>query len=274
MRISTRLLWRLAGSAGLLTTLLFLFGFGYAMNDLISPKGESIAVQPAPAATASPGKEADKLQVVAIGDSLTRGVGDETGEGYVGKVKKKLEAASGKQVFVSNNGRNGYRTEDLLAFLNETTIQDLIRHADIVLLTIGGNDLNQFAMTPHAPQTGGDPQLAEYNFVNAEKRLPEATKRLDTILTSVHDLNPKARIIYVGLYNPYIKQDPGGAGTKVLQEWNNEAFRLVSRYPNMALVSTFDLFQFEGGRFLFVDQFHPNAAGYDRISDRVVQALE
>jgi lysophospholipase L1-like esterase len=62
--------------------------------------------------------------------------------------------------------------------------------------------------------------------------------------------------------------------SEVVAKWNDYAFRLAKADGNATVVPTYDLFEFSLNRYLSSDHFHPNAQGYERISDRIVQALQ
>lgn len=265
---STRTLWRTIGTAALMATLLLVGGLVYAVNDVIHPK-------PAPFAQAEeppPVQEEQKtsIDIVALGDSLTVGTGDVSGKGYVQNVREKLAAATKKQVnVIGNYAVNGYRTDQLLAALqNAKGIPYGIEKADVVLLTMGGNDL--FAIGQDVLNAGSD----QLDPAKVRDRMPEPLKRLEQILTKLAELNPKAKIVYVGVYNPFYNIPDMRPATVHVQEWNDQAFKIASRFPNMVVVPTIDLFQFGIDNYLYSDHFHPNQAGYVRIADRVVQALE
>src|SRR5699024_6357654 len=84
------------------------------------------------------------IHVVAIGDSLTQGVGDETDNGgYVGILEDRLNSPENPRVTFTNLGKRGNRTDQLLQRLEEEDIQSDIEEADIILLTIGANDVMQ-----------------------------------------------------------------------------------------------------------------------------------
>lgn len=266
---SSRLLWGSVGIIALLTTCLFVFGLIYAVKEILYPI-------PVKSADSAAGQEItnnplakDKIQIVTLGDSLTRGTGDQTGKGYVTNVKEMLEEVMDKPVYVIGNfSVNGYRTDQLLKDLEtKSTVVDTLKQANLIMLTIGGNDIFQLARNELDLTT-------EINPVALYERLPEATKRLDQILTRLARLNPKATIIYVGLYNPFLDMDETGKSSLVIEEWNDKAFKIVNRYPNMTLVSTFDLFEIHHNKYLYSDHFHPNKEGYERIAERIVQALE
>ncbi|WP_322960724.1 GDSL-type esterase/lipase family protein, partial [Listeria innocua] len=81
---------------------------------------------------------------VAMGDSLTEGVGDENKEGgYVGIVPEKLnEEATVSSVKTSNYSVSGNRITQLEKRLetNKQFQQD-VKNANVITITIGGNDV-------------------------------------------------------------------------------------------------------------------------------------
>jgi lysophospholipase L1-like esterase len=282
---SSKMLWRVVGSIALISTLLFIFGFIYAAQDVINPKPSDLGAEPTPANSTTEMFPKSDVTIVALGDSLTKGTGDLSGDGgYAGKSAKKLEVILKKPVHVVNQAINGWRADSLLSSLDEPFIQNLIKHADIILLTIGGNDLNHASDNPidvsdtkikATPIPSQSPvSNPGINYAEIKKSLPAAEEKLAKILTKVAALNPNAKIVYVGLYNPYYEQDTTKEGTAILQDWNLKASQVANGYANMVVVPTFDLFQFDIKKYLYIDEFHPNELGYDRIADRVVQALQ
>jgi lysophospholipase L1-like esterase len=281
---SSKMLWRVVGSIALISTLLFIFGFIYAAQDVINPKPSDLGAEPTPTKSTTEIFPKEDITILALGDSLTKGTGDLSLEGgYVGKSAKKLEALWKKPVHIVNQAINGWRADSLLSSLEEPNIQNLIKNADYIMLTIGGNDLNQAADNPidvtdtkikTTPVPSQSPDsIPDINYTEVKKSLPAAEEKLEKILTKIAALNPKAIIVYVGLYNPYYEQDTTKEGTAILQDWNLKASQVANRYANMVVVPTFDLFQLDIKEYLYIDEFHPNELGYERIADRVVQAL-
>lgn len=294
----TRWLWRTTGLIGLLSMLLFAGGFVYAIHDILYPQPSSFGVpagSPPPQDQAASGGD---IRIVAIGDSLTKGFGDTTGEGYVGKAKKKLEAAQDKPVYVQNYAENGLRAYQLEPRLDPAgPLAALIKQANVILFTIGGNDLNELltgtaqsgadgAAGP-SPSPGGaaadaakpnntsgeQVMAADFDFAKVASKLPDIAKRFDSIVAKLAAINPTARIVYVGLYHPYLDLDPQRQGSLLLQQWNDVTVRTANKFPNVTVVPTYDLFQFGGTKYLYDDHFHPNQSGYERIAERVAQVL-
>lgn len=281
---NTKWLWRVTGLLGLLATVVLTAGMLYGVNTILNPKGEELpeaaAGQTAAEPTPVPMNHPDKIQILALGDSLTKGYGDDKAEGYVGRVKKQLEDQADKPVYVWNFAVNGAKTADLLAEINKPTSKDYIQQADIILFTIGGNDLNQVATSAGATpsqRAGGASELpAEitFNFESLAKQLPESVKRLEQIAEKLAVLNPKARIIYLGLYHPFMEFDPTREGAAWIGRWNNAVFEAATRHPNITVVPTYDIFQTQWLDLLHTDHFHPNGAGYDEMAARVMQVLK
>ncbi|MEF3308146.1 GDSL-type esterase/lipase family protein [Paenibacillus sp. GYB004] len=265
---TTRTLWRTIGTMAAISTLLMAGGLVYAMNDIMNPKPADFVQQPQQPQPAAETKTT--VDIVALGDSLTVGTGDVSGKGYVQNVKDKLAAATKKQVnVIGNYAVNGYTTGQLLNDLqNAKGVPYGIERADIVLLTMGGNDL--FAIGRDVMNS----QTDELDPVKIRERMPEPQKRLEHILTRLAELNPKATIVYVGVYNPFYDLPEMRPASVHIQEWNDAAFRVANKYPNMVFVPTMDLFQLQFDKYMYTDHFHPNQEGYVRIADRVVQALE
>ena len=71
------------------TTMLWIFGLIVTIQDQFFYEASSSPKQIE--ATNSNSKQKDALSIVALGDSLTRGTGDETGKGYVGHVMDELK---------------------------------------------------------------------------------------------------------------------------------------------------------------------------------------
>src|SRR5690606_390590 len=131
--------------------------------------------------------------IVAIGDSLTQGVGDETGNGgYVGILEEKL-VADNYQVSIDNFGKRGNRTDQLLKRLDNEEIVRSIEKADIVLITIGANDIMKIVKDNFM-------NLTEEPFM--EERDPYG-ERLAQILARISSMNDEAKIYLLGFYNPF-----------------------------------------------------------------------
>lgn len=262
MRTSGQLLWRTVGLLSLVSLLMFATGFVLAMNpQQLAP---AQAVPPSQTSKPSAPLPAEGVhKVVTMGDSLTRGAGDANGQGYVGLVRKALEKKNGQPITLTNLAINGIESPGLLKQLSQDQVKRLVAEADLILFTIGGNDLFK--------QTGG-----LYTIDN--KKLAQATKGLtanyEETLRQIRALNKRATIVYMSLYNPFGDTEASIDTVKPVLDWNNAASQIAAKYPQVIVVPTYDLFIHKEKAYLYTDHFHPNANGYARIADRIMQALQ
>ena len=269
---SSRWLWRTVGLISLAATVVLAFGFGYAVNDLLNPAKHRAgsSLPPEPRQPKLPGAAAEGYLITALGDSLTKGAGDETGQGYVKLAMELLRQQTDRPVRLVNNlAVNGMRADQLAERLKTDRGYRLaVSQANVVLLTIGGNDLFGFAQT--GERAGG---ASSIDPEQAGALMGEGLERLDAVLGEIAAINPEAMLVYVGLYNPFYDVPELRDGSLQVQRWNDAAHARLHKLPNAVLVPTEDLFRESILRYLASDHYHPNQEGYRRIAERVVQAL-
>jgi lysophospholipase L1-like esterase len=208
------------------------------------------------------------IKLVGIGDSLTKGVGDESNQdGYVGMVREKLEQQENiKEVAVDNYGVRGHKTSNLQKKLKEEEVIASIKDADIILMTIGGNDIMSVVRN----------NILSLDFEPFRKEQINYENRLQDILTTVRELNSSAHIVYVGLYNPFKYMLPKLTEIDmIINEWNLATQQMIKQDERAVYVSVDQLFSTESDeRLLYKDEFHPNESGYSLIADKVYDALK
>jgi lysophospholipase L1-like esterase len=122
-----------APSLGVACLLIALMGCGGSGN----PGGQTSA---APASSPS----APAVRVVALGDSDATGRGDPTGQGWAGRYAALVHQATGSPVHVTNLAVDGKTSDVLLAEVrSDPATRQALRGAQVVLLGIGGADLNR-----------------------------------------------------------------------------------------------------------------------------------
>lgn len=224
--------------------------------------------QTAPSSTLGqvvPGSTLPKSQpihLIALGDSLTHGLGDASGAGYVGDLVAHFRTA-GYTVIQSNLGVDGQTSKGLVAEMAKPSTLNLLRPANFVLISIGGNDLSQAAGLP------------EINTAKVAEARAQFQANLKQILTQIRKVNPSATIFLVGLYNPYGDVAVTRRQTdSIVETWNADEQTLVAQFPGAMVVQTYDLFELNPKKYLYIDHFHPNQEGYQRIAERVWQDAE
>ena len=120
--------------------LLLTFGFIKGAYTVLNPQKSKLIVSQENSKEQNINKK-DSIMIVSLGDSITRGVGDDEGQGYVRRVKETLEKDYNQTSTISNLAVSGAKTSDLVTQLNNKSVQEAIRTADTIMLSIGGNDL-------------------------------------------------------------------------------------------------------------------------------------
>jgi lysophospholipase L1-like esterase len=164
-------------------------------------------------------------RIVCFGDSLTFGTGASNGMDYPSQLSKMLSRP------VMNAGVPGDTTASALKRLE----RDVLAYSpDVVLITLGGNDLK--------------------NGVAAKT----AFKNLKMIVSLIHDRD--ARVIIGGLSIPFRDRGFGRAYKKLADETD------ATLIPNI-------LDGIMGNRKLMSDPIHPNDDGYKIIAQRFYKAM-
>jgi lysophospholipase L1-like esterase len=205
------------------------------------------------------------LKIVSIGDSLTQGVGDETESGgYVGILNHTFEDNK-LNISIENYGKRGNRTDQLLKRLEKKEIASSIKNADVVLITIGANDIMK---------------IVKSNFIDLkvetfEKEKQDYMKRLRSIFDEINELNPGANVYLIGFYNPFEGYFGDIEELEIIMDrWNEAGKDITEEYENVSYIPTADLFQDTNLELLAEDYFHPNTSGYKLIAKRVLEYVE
>lgn len=86
---------------------------------------------------------APSLQIVAVGDSDATGIGDGSGRGWVGRYGALVQRKLGQPVTVDNRAVEGKSSDQLRAeVLEDESLRNALTGADVILIGIGGADLN------------------------------------------------------------------------------------------------------------------------------------
>lgn len=208
-----------------------------------------------------------KLTVLSAGDSLTQGIGDSTDQGgYLPYLKTMLEKEKGiKEVDFYNFGVKGNRTTQLLKRLKSPEMQPVVQKADLVILTIGGNDIMKVVR-----DNISDLQISDF-IKEKELYHDHLTQIIDEIVKG----NPNASIVLVGLYNPFSKYFSDIKELdEIVADWNRSAQGVIAQYSNAYFVEIEDVFLNSAENLLYTDNFHPNDKGYQLIAERLNETLE
>lgn len=102
---------------------------------------------------------------------------------------------------------DGDTTTDLLATLQNTDVRSHIADADVITISIGGNNLMQAALESNNGGIDTNPwttyDFSRLNLQVAENGRAAFENDWNVIIKTIKDLNPKAQLIVLTVYNPY-----------------------------------------------------------------------
>ena len=206
--------------------------------------------------------QGEKLNYVVLGDSIGWGAG----------VINSNEAAFGKIVAdtngynFKNDAVNGYTTSDLLKHLEKDSIASDVKNADIISVSIGGNNFLRSDMrTLIAKASDGDYTLFDEIAANFYEEF-------SLIIEKIKTLNPNALILAQTLYNP------GADNIKAV--YQQGADRLNAGYAryleeNPGAYELLEIAEPFAGHpeYIAADYIHPSAKGNEVIAKIVLAKL-
>lgn len=200
------------------------------------------------------------LSYVAIGDSLTNGVGSSLfGAGFTQRYRGLAEEAMKTRIMLASFGRPGFETGDILEELDNKFIQEKITESDIITISAGGNDLinatRKFQM-----------EEDEEVFMEAMTACEENYAK---IMNKINLFNEKCEHPYIvrilNLYNPFPDME---IAVKWVGRFNTHIQRLAKR-DDVKVADVHNAFLNHEQQFLSLDKIHPNDRGYRVIAEEL-----
>lgn len=225
---------------------------------------------------------AKHVSYAALGDSLTEGVGDATGQGgFVPLFSKEIENSTGGSVSSQNFGKAGDTSTQIYnRMMKSKKITDGLKKANIITITIGGNDVLKVIRDNVTKLSS----MTEKDFVKPEELYQARVKKL---LDKIRENNPQAQIYVLGIYNPFYLNFPDlTVMQNVIDSWNTATAGVVSQEKNTYFIPINNLLYKGSGdkqaveadsstsavanNLLYTeDHFHPNNIGYQIMADAV-----
>ena len=229
-------------------------------------------------------KKTKQLNYVAIGDSLTEGIGDSTNQGgFVPLLSQSLTQSYEYKVSYKNYGIAGNTSQQILTRMKkQKTIQQNLSKADVMTLTVGGNDVMAVIRKKLT------------NLTVSSFKKPESTyqKKLRQIIDLARRDQPDLPIYILGIYNPFYLNFPDMTEMQdIINNWNDATQTVTKEYKRVYFVPINDLLyrgvdgqegivQTSGDQTTVVndalftgDHFHPNNTGYQIMSDAVMEKI-
>ncbi|WP_257347155.1 SGNH/GDSL hydrolase family protein [Pseudalkalibacillus decolorationis] len=201
-----------------------------------------------------------KLDYVALGDSLTLGVGTLIAPGFVPRYEDALSISAHADVKRKVFARNGATSKDVLSFLSRKNVQEAIHGAEVITISAGGNDLIRAARS----------YIASNDKRFFEEVLWRCMKNISAILNTIIELKSIGRHPYIirliGLYNPFPFIDFSDNWVKAFNRYLNSF-----EESNIEVANIYVPFKKAGRKVLSIDGLHPNGKGYEIISEELVK---
>ncbi|MGF2614375.1 hypothetical protein FZC84_20255 [Rossellomorea vietnamensis] len=208
--------------------------------------------------------DGDSFAIIGIGDSLTLGTGSEETGGYLDSIKSYYEQQNEK-VVLANHSEYGAQAGHLLKMLEQPNLQSDIEQADVIFMTVGGNDLVSVFNHNFTDLTIGDFTKGEESF-KADLR---------KIMSTIRLLNKDVPVYFIGIFNPVFESLAEiKEFNEIISSWNVSTKNLLEMYPNTTFISIQHLFEDGTNKYLAEDFFHPNEEGYRRIGKEIISRTE
>lgn len=203
-----------------------------------------------------------------------------------------------------NRSVSGHTTTDLLNYItapedNAYTVRTLIQNADLISISILGNDYIHTGLTSKAVEYG------RYGtFTEADRILSKSYENICAIVDELRKNNPKAVILFQTVYNPFhdenviiepeaqvnikanleargIDEDMYAVSGKLLQRLNNVLYRYRDEHPGkieiLEVNAEFDRIHSQDPdrlkRLIYDDGIHPTSEGHAVIADVMQKKL-
>jgi lysophospholipase L1-like esterase len=195
---------------------------------------------------------------VALGDSLSVGVGASIfSPGFVQRYQRLAAMELEDHVYVRTFAQPGFQSLDVLLELDNDFVKEQIKDADIITITVGGNDLIQAASKFRSDQNEKDFSLA------LEECMGNFRKIMNGITDLKHDSIHPYIVRLVNLYNPF-PNDP--LAVKWITKFNLQ-LKSFLKNPAVSIAEVDRLFRDYEKEYLAHDGIHPNDIGYERIAE-------
>ena len=202
------------------------------------------------------------LHYVVLGDSIAAGSGlRNPGEANYGRIVANTNGYSYR-----NFGHDGDRTSTLLSKLDRGDVADAVRQADIISISIGGNDY----FTNNAP--GLWFEVTFRYFKRADAIAAEMRRNFAGIIEKIRAYNPNAAILMQTLYNPTIYPFRFGVAEAV-NRVNSMIRDYLRDHPGAYYIVDVESAIGADPTYICIDTIHPNARGNERIAKVILQKL-
>lgn len=222
------------------------------------------------------------ISMIAIGDSLTQGDGDDTGRGYPGRLLEIInELRPGSTM--TNFGQSGWNSDALIngdqGFLgqlpraiDEVSIAKSQGRGTVVFVWIGSNDL--WYLYEYGGEIGDEQEAQdlEYFASNMDLVISQLRNAGTEVIIALLDDQSKRPVALRGEAFTEITTDELARMAIHVQKYNE----IISQKANQYGALTVDFYNsdiFTNPATLYDDGNHPNSKGYDIITQKWLEVL-
>ena len=239
---------------------------------------------------------------LGIGDSITKGCGLENEDDcFVSQLGTQLEQTI-PNLKTYNLGKKGDTTSDILARIQKPEQLALLKQADYITVTAGGNDILALAVSTAEAFTKKDYSNADkipsmvkkesiaklllsyLNTSQGQQQLSSFTnsfaKEYHKLLQYIRTQNPHCTIVTQSIYNPISEEDYTSLAKciDIVVTPVNEMIReeiLSSNDNRLLFLDTYTLFHDNTNLYVRTseDDIHPSKQGHTMIANRICQML-
>ncbi|WP_128894520.1 GDSL-type esterase/lipase family protein [Longirhabdus pacifica] len=201
------------------------------------------------------------MKYVALGDSLTVGVGDILGGGFVPIYRSMAQQYFNRNILLYDIAVSGATTGDLLVIIKKNKqAREEIRSANIITISAGGNDLINAAKL----------------YISKEKKDPfrpslsSCKGNFGDLIGIINQLKRESNVPYIirtmNLYNPFPQ-------IKMAKHWVKQFNLYIAKFQNKCskMADVYTAFKGNESQLLSADRFHPNGPGYELIAYKLHQ---
>jgi lysophospholipase L1-like esterase len=213
------------------------------------------------------------VNYLALGDSITVGVGAPPGQGYVEMVGQRMKQLN-PQYCIHKICKKGIRSRELfLALYHYPTFRQMIRQVHLISLWIGGNDLT---MAYAYYRLFGNEEIFDHTIIGYFHRLNDFLKWLHAYSS--------ADLYLFTLYNPFPKDPLANRyipklNDVIIKAAHKQSAQVVNVYPDFEGREAKLISGYQSGKtedwipFLQKNPIHPNSLGHRIIANRFWNTL-
>lgn len=204
----------------------------------------------------------DKLSYITIGDGLSKGINYNNYQtiGYSDYIADYLKKNNKLNNYSKDFTNENNRITDIIneinnnTSINNITIQETIKKADILTISVGMNEI-----------------IYKYNDkINSGymyEYIDDLINDLEILLNKITKLN-KNKIFLLSLYNPKENKELD----KYIKYTNNKIINLLNNY-NITYIDTYKIFNNNKHLIYNKNNYYPNQDGYKLIAKEIIKKI-